>query len=495
VPETKEKYVQVEVKYPEGTKSVAVNKTVRELEKLIAKEKDVELYESTIGGSNQISMGGSSGGTNKALTFVRLNSDADTEKLLGSLRKGASGLESDGVDIVFQRVDASGTNSQLEVIVSGSNIKSIRRASQLVEAKLKSMDGLENVQSNLGTSRKQLAVDVDQEKASKYGLNAAMVAGTVRGYVAEQDAGSIKLEGQVTPVVYALKLDKVNRAAELRDLKLTTPLGKTIALSKIAKVREVGSPVAVLTREGEQYASVGGRITERDSGGVIADVQKELDNLALPTGVAVEVSGAAEQMNEAFSQLGMAMIIAVGAVFLVMIIAFGEAAAPLAILFSLPLAVVGGLVGLWIVGLPLDIPAMIGALMLIGIVVTNAIVLVDRVQQKRRAGIDRHTALVEAGATRMRPILMTAIATIMALVPLASGFAEGALISQSLAVIVIGGLTTSTMLTLIVVPVAYDLIEGAKDRLFKSHEPIDEPEPPEPDDLDEAPRQVEPGVA
>jgi len=114
----------------------------------------------------------------------------------------------------------------------------------------------------------------------------------------------------------------------------------------------------------------------------------------------------------------------------------------------------------------MDIPAMIGALMLIGIVVTNAIVLVDRVKQKQRAGFTRYDALMEAGATRMRPILMTAVATIMALAPLASGFAEGALISQSLAVIVIGGLTTSTLLTLIVVPVAYDLLEGAKERIF-----------------------------
>jgi HAE1 family hydrophobic/amphiphilic exporter-1 len=182
--------------------------------------------------------------------------------------------------------------------------------------------------------------------------------------------------------------------------------------------------------------------------------------------VKTETSGAAEQMNESFSQLGVAMLIAVGAVYLVMIIAFGEAIAPLAIMMSLPLAVVGGLIGLLISGLPLDIPAMIGSLMLIGIVVTNAIVLVDRVQQKRRAGMSRHDALLEAGSTRMRPILMTAVATIMALVPLASGFAEGALISQSLAVIVIGGLTTSTMLTLIVVPVAYDLLESAKERLI-----------------------------
>ncbi|TLM98302.1 MAG: efflux RND transporter permease subunit [Actinobacteria bacterium] len=288
----------------------------------------------------------------------------------------------------------------------------------------------------------------------------------MRGFVAEQKAGSVKMAGQPTDVVYALALDPVKKATQMRNLELSTPLGKTIKLSAIAKVEETGSPVAVLTRDGVQYASVSGRITERNSGAVISAVRKQVDGLTLPKGVKVEIGGAAEQMNESFSQLGVAMLIAIGAVYLVMIIAFGEAVAPLAIMFSLPLAVVGGLLGLLVAGLPLDIPAMIGALMLIGIVVTNAIVLVDRVQQKRRAGASRRDALIEAGQTRMRPILMTAIATIMALAPLASGFAEGALISQSLAVIVIGGLTTSTLLTLLVVPVAYDLLEGGKERVF-----------------------------
>jgi len=479
VPETKEKYIQVEVSYPEGTKATEVDNAVRGIEKALAAEKGIELYQSTIGGSSDFSMSGDLGGTNKAMTFARLNSGVQMDDVIARLKRTTRGLERDGAKIVYQRVDASGTNSSLEVIVTGDNLADIRKASDQVETLMKKNAHLEDVSSNLGESRKQLVVDVDQDKAAKYGLNAAMVAGTVRGFVAEQTAGSIKLDGQPTNVVYALALDPVKKATEMRDLELSTPLGKTIALSKIASVKEADSPIAVLTRDGTQYASVSGRITERDSGSVISRVREDVDGLTLPKGVSTEIGGAAEQMNESFSQLGMAMLIAVGAVYLVMIIAFGEAIAPLAIMFSLPLAVVGGLFGLLVAGLPLDIPAMIGALMLIGIVVTNAIVLVDRVQQKRRAGMSRREALVEAGTTRMRPILMTAVATIMALAPLASGLAEGALISQSLAVIVIGGLTTSTLLTLIVVPVAYDLLEGAKERVVGRRRVAEEPAVPE----------------
>ncbi len=466
VPEAKEKYLQIEVTYPQGTKATVVDKTVQGIEKALAADDGVELYQATIGGSNGFSMSGDVGGTNKATLYVRLAKGASTEEVLSRLKKATAPLETDDAQIVFQRVDASGTNSSLDIIIIGEDLESIRAASDQVEALLAKRDDLENVASNLGESANQLVVDVDQAKAATYGLNAAMVAGTVRGYVAEQKAGSVKMDGKPTDVVYALALDPVKKATQIRSLELATPLGKNVALSRIARVEETASPLAVLTRDGQQYAEVSGRITERDSGSVIASVRKDLATLTLPEGVTLEVGGAAEQMNESFSQLGVAMVIAVGAVYLVMIIAFGEAVAPLAIMFSLPLAVVGGLVGLLVAGLPLDIPAMIGALMLIGIVVTNAIVLVDRVQQKRAGGLTRREALIEAGRTRMRPILMTAATTIMALAPLASGLAEGALISQSLAVIVIGGLTTSTLLTLLVVPVAYDLLEAAKERMF-----------------------------
>jgi HAE1 family hydrophobic/amphiphilic exporter-1 len=228
---------------------------------------------------------------------------------------------------------------------------------------------------------------------------------------------------------------------------------------------------------------VTGSISARDTGSVITKAKAALAELKLPAGVTATVGGTADDMNQSFSQLGLAMIIAVAAVYLVMVLAFGEAVAPLAIMFALPLAIIGGLFGLFIMHLPLDIPALIGALMLIGIVVTNAIVLVDRVQQRRRAGEPMREALQDAGATRMRPILMTALATIFALVPLASGFAEGALISQSLAVIVIGGLSTSTVLTLVVVPVAYALLEGWREKVIGGGDAEESPDdsPSDPD--------------
>jgi multidrug efflux pump subunit AcrB len=204
---------------------------------------------------------------------------------------------------------------------------------------------------------------------------------------------------------------------------------------------------------------------KKNTGAVSQRVQEKLQSINLPEGVKTEMGGVTQMMGDTFTQMGIAMLVAVFAVFLVMMIGLGGATASLAILFSLPLAAIGSFVALFVTGIVLDAPAMIGALMLIGIVVTNAIVLIDRVQHNRSAGFSIREALMEAGKIRMRPILMTAIATIAALLPLAFGFSKGTMISQSLAVVVIGGLTTSTLLTLLIVPVAYEMLENLKTRI------------------------------
>lgn len=470
LPETKEKYASIEVQYPEGSKSSAVDATVTKVEALLAKNGDIDYYQATVGtGNGTLGLGSGLGGTNKASLFVRFSEDADLDATLAGLREQAAPLQTDGVTITITAISAAGSSSgDLQLIVTGDSMADIRSASETVAGAITDVADLENVTNNLGVSRPEVTVTVNEEKAAAAGLNTGLITQTVRGLVADQSLGTAKINGEATEITYATSLSDQDREAKLKSLVLTNPLGEDVALTDVASVEETGSTVAVLTRDGIEYAMVSGHITARNSGAVITAVKEKLATLDLPQGVNVEVSGTAEIMSESFSQLGLAMMVAIAAVYLVMVVTFGEAAAPLAIMMSLPLAVVGGLFGLFVAGMPLDVPAMIGALMLIGIVVTNAIVLVDRVRTNtEHKGMARREALLEAGSTRMRPILMTAIATVIALVPLAMGSAEGALISQSLAVIVIGGLTTSTLLTLVVVPVAYDLLEGAKDRLFK----------------------------
>lgn len=207
----------------------------------------------------------------------------------------------------------------------------------------------------------------------------------------------------------------------------------------------------------EKFGCFCGELKTDDVSAVSADLQKKLDKLDTPSGVKVKMGGVTEDIQESFTQLGLAMIAAIAIVYLVLVITFGGGLAPFAILFSLPFTVIGALLALLISGETLSVSSMMGALMLIGIVVTNAIVLIDRVIHKEREGLTTREALLEAGATRLRPILMTAIATIGALIPLALGLEGSGIISKSLGVTVIGGLISSTLLTLVIVPIVYEV--------------------------------------
>ena len=211
----------------------------------------------------------------------------------------------------------------------------------------------------------------------------------------------------------------------------------------------------------DEYIMVYGQITDSNTGEVSAKADEAIAKLNLPDTVNYYKEGASAAMEEGFTNLAIAIAVSVLLVYMVMVIAFGEGKAPFVILFAIPFSVIGALLGLYIVDEPIGMPAMIGLLMLNGIVVTNAIVLVDKVKQNERIGMAKYEALIEAGAVRIRPILMTAIATVGALLPMAVSSHAG-IVSSSLAVVVIGGLTTSTMLTLFIVPILYSLFNREK---------------------------------
>jgi multidrug efflux pump subunit AcrB len=315
---------------------------------------------------------------------------------------------------------------------------------------------------------------VKMQKTQRSGLSGSGVSGirwplfyfmSVRELLNDKAVTTMLVDNKSLDVRMGLKLDNVNKLNDISSITIQGPMG-SVKLSDIAEVKEVPGSVSITTSDGRQYANVTANITEKNTGAVSQRVQEKLQSINLPEGVKTEMGGVTQMMGDTFTQMGIAMLVAVFAVFLVMMIGLGGATASLAILFSLPLAAIGSFVALFVTGIVLDAPAMIGALMLIGIVVTNAIVLIDRVQHNRSAGFSIREALMEAGKIRMRPILMTAIATIAALLPLAFGFSKGTMISQSLAVVVIGGLTTSTLLTLLIVPVAYEMLENLKTRIL-----------------------------
>jgi len=325
-----------------------------------------------------------------------------------------------------------------------------------------------NLKSNLTEARMVVGVDVDPAAAIQRGLTAAQVAMALRGTMEGQELGQVELAGPGGPetltVVARPAEGELDSVAALAGLEVDGPAGP-VPLGEIAAIRERPGPVQITRVNGRRAALISGEITSDDTFGVgdaaaaiIADLA--LDQ-ALGEGV-VEVGAGVEsrQQREGFRDMLIALPISILVVYLIMVVTFSSLVHPFTILFSLPFALSGALAGLAFTGRPISISSLIGMMMLIGIVTTNAIVLVDLVQQQRAAGASAREALLHGGRTRVRPIIMTALATVIALIPLAIGFTEGALIASELATTVIGGLISSTLLTLIIVPVIYSLLDG-----------------------------------
>lgn len=281
-------------------------------------------------------------------------------------------------------------------------------------------------------------------------------------------------QGKSTEVILTKDQETNWTKKKLEDIEITSPLGRDVKLSQVVDIEESQSSDTITRDDGDISASVDGKIKSDDVGKTTADVQKAIDKIDTPNNVDIKVGGTNEDIGESFSQLGVAMLAAIGIVYLILVLTFKGGLAPLAILFSLPFTIIGVIVGLLIAGETLSVPSMIGVLMLIGIVVTNAIVLIDRVINMENSGLSTREALLEAGATRVRPILMTALATIGALSPLLIGGDGSVLISKSLGVTVIGGLVSSTLLTLIVVPVVYEILMNFKNRNRKKESVIEQ---------------------
>jgi HAE1 family hydrophobic/amphiphilic exporter-1 len=277
----------------------------------------------------------------------------------------------------------------------------------------------------------------------------------------------IDATGNATDVFVQIDPASIASVEDLASLKIGTAVKTT--LGKVATVEEVKAQGSITRIDQSPAASISAEITTKNTGKVSKDVQAVIDGLvaagSIPSGTTVELAGVSQQMDEAFGGLFVSMGVAVVVVYVAMVLTFNSLITPFIILFSLPLATIGAFPALYLTGKPLGVSALIGFLMLIGIVVTNAIVLLDLVERLRSRGMSTTEALIEGGRTRVRPILMTAIATILALIPLAAGFSKGSIIAAELGTVVIGGLFSSTFLTLLVVPVVYSLVDGVRSRV------------------------------
>ncbi|MGH3756061.1 MAG: efflux RND transporter permease subunit, partial [Pseudonocardiaceae bacterium] len=341
-----------------------------------------------------------------------------------------------------------------------------------------------DVRDNLAAAQSIVSVVVDRQQAAQAGLTEAQIGQSVSTVLRGSTAATLTIDGVAQSVLVRAGTAPADLAA-LRVLPLPTARG-TVALSDVATVTQSATAPSISHTDGSRSAQITARPAADDLGAVTAALQDTLDGLVLPAGATAETGGVSTAQGDAFGQLGLALLAAIAVVYLVMVVTFRSLGQPLLLLAAIPFAATGALGLLLLTGTPLGVPVLIGMLMLVGIVVTNAIVLIDRVNQYRRSGRPLLDAVVEGSAQRLRPILMTAVATVFALLPMAFGLTGGGVfISQPLAIVVIGGLISSTLLTLVLVPVLYVLAErrrgwrlwrrrgdraGARTVLFTQHD-------------------------
>ncbi len=478
LPNFGEPTISVSLSLPGGASLETTDEAAREVEAILADDADIDTVRATVG---------SSGGP-EALFFGLVGGDSSGASFFATLDQDFDGDPVEVADRIRQRLEDLDVGLPVSTTVSTGALggpqgsiydlqilsedeATLREANALVLNALRDEDNwsdydvapIINLESNLSAARDIIAVEVDPASALSRGLTAAQVGFALRQVLEGQDLGDVELAGeseeQVLTVEARFPAETISTIEGLHEFAIAGPAGP-VRLGDIATIEHRPGPVVITRVDGEPAALITGEITEEDTLGVMADADAIIDDLDLPADVEVGAGVESSTQLEGFQDMLVALPISIAIVYLIMAVVFGSLVHPFTILFSLPFAASGALVGLAVTGRPLSISSLIGVLMLIGIVVTNAIVLVDLVQRYRARGMTAREALVRGGRTRLRPILMTAVATVLALFPMALGFTEGAIIAAELATVVIFGLTTSTLLTLIVVPVMYSLLDG-----------------------------------
>lgn len=439
------------------------------VEEELLKREDIDILQLSVNDSDSADpmaamMGGGSGGALMYLIF-----DDEMEDFPGArdeVLEYLTNLDQSG-EWISQDFSSMGfASDEVSYTFYSENLDRLSEAVAMVEEVMMDTEGIEDVSSSTEDPYVDNVFKVDQAELLQYGLTTGQIVGMLSTPSSDKVITTIDKDGDTVEVIVRQE-DAIDPASieELLDTPVPLMDGSTAPLSELVTLEEDTTFNQLSRSNNEYYASVSGKITEDDISKATSAVDKAIEDLDLPSGVNIGVAGVAADMEETFTQLGVAMLAAIAIVYFILVVTFGEGVAPFSILFSLPFAVIGSFVGLLIAGETISVTVMMGLLMLIGIVVTNAIVLVDRIIHMERDGMTVREAILEAGATRLRPILMTALATMGALMPLLFGSGGGGLISKGLGITVIGGLASSTLLTLIIVPIVYEVLT----KMFKKN--------------------------
>jgi HAE1 family hydrophobic/amphiphilic exporter-1 len=482
MPSMGQKEISVEVEMPLGTDIKATNQKTLEVESVIKDAMDsgdaaIDIFYTTVGTSSSFSGGFSAlaggGGTNTATIEILLKKSADMNREADDLRDRIAASVGGAGKITVTPLAASMGSfdpSAFRIYLTSDNYSEVIDAANHLTTSLGDVNGLENIEADIAQTVPQPRYSIDITKASNYALaspNPPAFAGSLEQEMTAMLMGTPVPSASVNGMGLYVNgiMQTATTTEELGGLRISAGLATPFRLSDITNgVTIVSEPTNIRRIDGVRSSTVTAIVTKKDVGAVTSEAQKEINTIESEFNVTASQGGVAEQMNKTFRDMGIAMIIAIVISFAIVVVSFRSFLSAILIMVSLPLASIGALLGLLVTGNTLGASGMMGMVMLVGIVLTNAIVLLALVDQLRKQGMNTYDALVIGGRTRIRPILMTAITTMVGLVPLALGYGQGILLASELAIVVLGGLVSSTLLTLIVVPVLYSLTDRFRRR-------------------------------
>lgn len=460
--------IQVRVDLPRGSQLEDTNHVVTLIEEYISDHPDVALVYSAVGGggigsSMDFGVGLSSGTSYQGTIGINLvpyqQRQYGTDQVVSHLRDYVSRIQ--GASITVESVDLTSMlmgATPVQLDVRGNDLDELLAYSNQVEQVISQIPGLVEVSNSMTESEPEIRVIIDRDKASDYGLTVGQIASHLRTLMSGTTVTRLRTEGQEIDIVVQLDEDWRQSPDDLEDILITTPRG-TIPLGEVISLQKGESPLSVNRTEGSRVITVTGQLDGRDLNSVNREVETLLEDLPPPHGIDISFGGEDQQMVEAFDQLQLALALGVLLVFMVLAAQFESLVQPFIIMFTLPLSLIGIVLGTVLFKLNFSVVSFIGVIMLAGIVVNNGIILIDYINQLREAGNSRQQAVVEGGTTRLRPILMTTLTTVLAMLPMVLVTGDGAELQRPIAVTVVGGLSTSMLMTLFIIPLIYTYVD------------------------------------
>ncbi|MEW6686668.1 MAG: efflux RND transporter permease subunit [Candidatus Edwardsbacteria bacterium] len=466
---------QIQVELPMGSSLNATEKLVGRIENRAMQFPDLDKVTSIVGTSKMqerhAAMSGTMQGSNTAQVMLRMLKGSKRvtpeREIYSAIKRIAQENPEAKVSLVQSGSMLFGTSRAIEVKIYGTDLETLRKLSENIKTEMQRISGLRDVASSMEKGSPELAMHFDRQRVANYGLTVGQVAQSVGTAVEGQVASLYHEAGEEIDIRVRLKEDDRKTLEDIKDVPIASPLGFIQPLRDIAEVKHREGPGIIRRENAKRLATVSADLSGRSLSKVSNDIARMLAKIKLPEGYFTEFGGQQKDMAETFLSLLLVLSLAILLVYMILASLYESLIHPLTIMFSVPFAFTGAIIALFIAGIPLGVTAFIGLIMLVGIVSTNAIVLIDFVLKSRQRGLARREAIVEAGKIRLRPILMTALATLFAMLPVALGKAEGMELQIPLGIAVVGGLFTSTLLTLIVIPCVYEIFDEIGVRITK----------------------------